>query len=162
MMRRRSVIVLVRAAAVLAACLGIDRLAVVPLRSNLVLREVEQRTITARMVDTRRAAVLARMNLDQLQRTAAGGRLDPSWYLLRGANCELLERWQEAADAYTEALRIDDRPEIYFNRGMVMIRVGRIDAAVRDLTKAARFDPNVLNQIDGEIRRRVAPAAGLP
>ena len=85
MMRRRSVIVLVRAAAVLAACLGIDRLAVVPLRSNLVLREVEQRTITARMVDTRRAAVLARMNLDQLQRTAAGGRLDPfgGWILDR-------------------------------------------------------------------------------
>lgn len=161
-MRRRSVIVLVRAAAVLAACLGIYWLAVVPLRSNLVLREVEQHTVTARMVDTKRAAVLARMNLDELQRTATGGRLDPSWYLLRGANCELLERWQEAADAYTQALRIDDRPEIYFNRGLVMLRLGRIDAAVGDLTKAARFDPDVLKQIDGETRRRVAAEAGLP
>jgi tetratricopeptide (TPR) repeat protein len=154
--------VLVRAAAVLAACLGIYRLAVVPLRSDLVLREVEQRTATALRVDERRAAVLARMNLDELQRTATGGRLDPSWYLLRGANCELLERWQDAADAYTQALRIDDRPEIYFNRGLVMMRVGRIDAAVRDLTKAARFDPTVLERIDGETRRRVAAAAGLP
>ena len=33
---------------------------------------------------------------------------------------------------------------------------------VRDLTKAARFDPDVLNQIDGETRRRIAAAAGLP
>ena len=155
-------IVLVRAAAVLAASLGIYRLAVVPLRSDVVLREVEQRTATARMVGTQRAPALARMNLDELQRTAIGGRLDPSWYLLRGANCEILERWQEAADAYTQALRIDDRPEIYFNRGLVMMRVGRLDAAVRDLTRAARFDPGVLNQIDGETRRRVAAAAGLP
>ena len=155
-------ILLVRAAAVLAACLGIDRLAVVPLRSDLVLREVEQRTATAQRVDTRRAAGLARTNLEELQRNAAGGRLDPSWYLLRGANCELLGRWQEAADTYTQALRIDDRPEIYVNRGLVMMRLGQKDDAVRDLTTAARFDPTVLNQIDGETRTRVASAIGLP
>ena len=155
-------IVLVRAAAVLVASLGIYRMAVVPLRSNLVLREVELRTLTALTLDVQHAAVLARTNLEELQRAAAGSQLDPSWYLLRGVNLEILERWQEAADAYTQALRIDDRPEIYVNRGLVMMRVGRMDAAIRDLATAARFDPNVLKRIDGETRTRVAQAAGLP
>jgi len=161
-MGTRSVIVLVRAAAVLAAGLGIYRLGVVPLRSNLVVQEVAQRTATAQSLDVQHAAALARTNLEELQRAAAGSRLDPSWYLLRGVNFEILERFQEAADAYTQALRIDDRPEIYVNRGLVMMRIGRMDAAVRDLATAARFDPNVLNRIDGETRMRVAQAAGLP
>ena len=44
--------------------------------------------------------------------------------MLYGANCELLNRYPAAADAYTRALRIDDRPELYVNRGMVLLHLG--------------------------------------
>ena len=81
--------------------------------------------------------------------------------LLYGANCEILGRWKEAADAYTRALRIDQRPEIYSNRGLVLLQLGRADAAVADLATAARFNPTSSINVDGELRPRVAAAAGL-
>lgn len=149
------------AIAMVAACIGIYRLCVIPFRDNLVLHDVEQRMAIAQTVDPWRAAPIARANLSDLERIASSHRLDPEWYLLYGANCELLERWQEAADAYTRALAIDQRPEIYFNRGMVMLHLGRTEAAAADLITAVRFNPNFVYQIDGELRARVAAAAGL-
>jgi hypothetical protein len=57
-------------------------------------------------------------------------------------------------------LRIDDRPEIYVNRGLVRLHLGQTDLAVSDLATAARFDPSVLYQLEGELRARVAAAVG--
>lgn len=153
-------ILIVRATAVVLAFAGLRDLCVIPFRDNLVLRDVERRSSAAQSLDPQRTASIAHTNLHKLDQ-ARSRRLDPAWYLLYGANCELLERWPEAADAYTRALQIDDRPEIYVNRGMVMLHMGRPDAAVADLATAARFDPNVLNEVDGEFRARVAAAAGL-
>jgi tetratricopeptide (TPR) repeat protein len=160
-MWRASAIVLVRIAAVVAATIGIDQLCVAPYRGNLTLRSVRQRSALAQSLDATRATELAHSNLHDLDLAARGRRLDPEWFLLYGANCEILGRWAEAADTYTRALQIDDRPEIYVNRGMVMLHLGRADAAVADLATAARFDPNVLDDLDGELRARVAAAAGL-
>jgi len=126
-----------------------------------MLRSVRQRSALAESLEAGRATELAHTNLHDLDLVARARRLDPEWYLLYGGNCEFLGRWGEAADAYTRALRIDDRPEIYVNRGMVMLHLGRTDAAVTDLATAARFDPNVLNELDGELRARVAAATGL-
>lgn len=157
-MLRLSAIFLLRAAALVAACIGIDHLCFVPYRGNLVLRQVEKRSLLAQSLDTRRAAALAHENLYDLDHAAGGRKLDPAWYLLYGTNCELLGRWTDAADAYSTALRIDDRPEIYENRGLVMLHLGRTDLAVSDLATAARFDPRVLDQLEGELRARVATA----
>jgi len=154
-------IVMVRATAVVVAFFGVRDLCVFPFRDNLVLRDVQRRSSVAQSLDAQQATSIARENLDQLDR-ARSRRLDPTWYLLYGANCQLLERWPEAADAYTQALQIDDRPELYVNRGMVrLLHLRRPDAAVADLATAARFDPNVLNEVGGELRVRVAVAAGL-
>ena len=160
-MWRRRVTVLLRTAAVVAAWFGFDYLCVEPFRGNVVLRDVYQRSVMSESVDSKQSAVLARRNLRDLERVARSCRLDPSWYLFYASNSEVLQRWPEAADAYTGALRIDDRPEIYFQRGLVMLRLGRIDAAVADMATAARFKPNVLDGIDGELRARVAAAAGV-
>lgn len=157
-MLRLSAILLLRAVALVAACIGIDQLCIVPYRGNIALLEIEKRSLVAQSLDTRRATALAHTNLRDLGQAARGRQLDPAWYLLYGANCEILGRWTEAADTYTHALRIDDRPEIYENRGMVMLHLGRTDLAVPDLATAARFDPNVLNQLEGELRLRVAAA----
>lgn len=157
-MLRASTILLLRAASLVAACIGIDHLGIVPYRGNLVLRQVEKRSLLAQSLDARNAAALAHANLYDLDQAAGGRKLDPAWYLLYGTNCELLGRWTEAADAYSSALRIDDRPEIYENRGLVMLHLGRTDLAISDLATAARFDPSVLDQLDGELRARVAAA----
>ena len=113
-------------------------------------------------VDPARAVPLARANLADLDRIARSRRLDPAWYMFYGANCEILERWQDAADAYTRALAIDQRPEIYFSRGLVMLHLGRIDQAAADMITAVRFNPFLIDQIGGELRARVAAEAGLP
>ena len=159
-MLRRSVIVLVRAAAVVAACLALDWLFILPFRGNLVLRGVTQRSTVAQSADPQRSVILARANIDALTRAARGHELDPAWYMLYGANCEILGRWPEAADAYSRALRIDDRPEIYVNRGLVYLHLGRTDAAVSDMATAARFNPFVLEQLNGDFRKRVTAAVG--
>jgi tetratricopeptide (TPR) repeat protein len=145
-------------AAFVAACIGIDRLCVEPFRANLVLRQVALRSMAAQSLDARRAKELAHQNLSDLIRTAGAGKLDPAWYMLYGTNCEILGRWTEAAETYTNALRIDDRPEIYENRGLVMLQLGKPDMAVSDLATAVRFDPLILDQLEGELRVRVAAA----
>jgi tetratricopeptide (TPR) repeat protein len=160
-MRHRSARVLVRAAAVVAGWFAFDYLCVQPFRGNMALGDVYEHSVISESRDPQQAAALARRNLTDLDRLARSCRLDPTWYLLYASNCEILQRWPEASDAYTRALRIDDRPEIYFERGLVMLHLGRMDAAVADLATAARFNPNVLNGIDGQLRARVAAAAGV-
>ncbi|MEA2338795.1 MAG: hypothetical protein QOE82_2802 [Thermoanaerobaculia bacterium] len=157
-MRRVSAIAF-RVLAVAAAALAIDQLCVEPYRENLLLREIEARSDRAQKLDSVRAKDLAHANLHDLDTGARGRRLDPEWYLLYGANCEIVERWSDAADAYTKALAIDQRPEIYVNRGLVMLHMGAPDAAVADLATAARFNPTIVEQLEGELRVRVAAAA---
>jgi tetratricopeptide (TPR) repeat protein len=159
-MLRRSVVLIVRAAAVVGAVVAIHFLCVVPYRANVELRALMQRSMLAQSVDPQRAAIVARSNLADLDRIARGRRLDPAWYMLYGSNLEILDRMSEAADAYTAALRIDDRPELYVNRAMIYVHLGRTDAAVADLARAVRFNPEILKQLDGDLRARVAAATG--
>jgi hypothetical protein len=59
-------------------------------------------------------------------------------------------------------LRIDQRPEIYVNRALVMLQLRRIDPAVNAFAAAARFNPGILTDIDdADLRARVAAAAAL-
>ena len=44
---------------------------------------------------------------------------------------------------------------------MALLHLSRSDEAVADLAKAARFDPSVVEPLDGELRARVTAAAGL-
>lgn len=162
-MRRANVWRLVLAAVVIAAAgFAVHRLCVIPFRDNLVMRDVEERMGIVEHVDSLQAISLARLNLTDLDRVARSRRLDPAWYLFYGANCEILERWQDAANAYTKALAIDQRPEIYFSRGLVMLHLGQIDHAAADMIRAVRFNPFFIDQISGDLRTRVAREAGLP
>lgn len=145
-----------------AAGLGIHQLCVIPFRDNVVMAEIEERMRIAESVDTQRALPLARRNLADLERVARSRRLDPAWYMFYGENCEILDRWQDAADAYTGALAIDQRPEIYFSRGLVLLHLGQIDRAAQDMITAVRFNPLLIDEVGGELRKRVAAEAGLP
>jgi tetratricopeptide (TPR) repeat protein len=158
---RRSLIFLARAAAVVAAAFAIDHFCIRPYRGAVVEVEVQQRSAVAETADHQRAVIIVRDNLRDLDRVAPDRRLDASWYMLYGGNLALIDRWPEATDVYTRALAIDRRPEIYFNRGLGRLHLGQLDAGVADMATAARFNPYLLEQIDGELRARVAAAAGL-
>src|SRR5436190_9570366 len=139
-----------RAAAVVAAILALHFVCIGPYGGNVALRAISERSELAQTSDQQTAAVVARQNIDDLNRVAAARRLDPAWYMLYAANCSLIGRFPAAIDAYTRALAIDDRPELYVNRGMVLLRVDRTEEAVKDLARAARFDPTVVEHLDGE------------
>lgn len=156
-MRRLSAAILV----LVAALFAVARFGVIPFRDNIAIREIEQQTNVAQDADPSRAVVIARANLDELDRIARSHALDPAWYLDYGANCEILGRWQDAVNSYTRALAVDQRPEIYFNRGLALLHLGQVEAATSDLTTAVRFNPTFLDQIDGELHARVALAAGM-
>lgn len=144
-----------------AAGFAVHHLCVIPLRDDLLMREIGQRMAIVENVDSYQAMSRAHLNLADLDRVARSRRLDPAWYLYYGANCEALHRWQAAANAYTRALDIDQRPEIYFNRGLVMLQLGQVDQATADMVRAVRFNPFFIDQISGELRTRVAAEAGL-
>jgi tetratricopeptide (TPR) repeat protein len=150
-----------RIAAAAGAALAVFYLVVLPYRANREIVAIEQRTLGAQTLEAMAAAPLARANLTDLAHIELAERLDPSWYLLYGANCEIVGQRAEAAAIYSRALRIDQRPEIYFKRGLVMMQLGRMDAAVSDLATAARFNPYVLYDLDGDLRSRVTAAAAV-
>jgi tetratricopeptide (TPR) repeat protein len=162
-MRRRADLwrILLAPFLIAAAAWAIHHLCVIPHRDNRLMRDIEARMGMLDSVDSLRAKTLARLNLDDLDRVARSRELDPEWYLFYGANCELLDRWEDAASAYTDALAIDQRPEIYFSRGLVRLHLGQIDDAEADMIRAVRFNPFLIDRIGGELRERVGKEAGL-
>ncbi|HEV7765230.1 MAG TPA: O-antigen ligase family protein [Thermoanaerobaculia bacterium] len=156
-----SKLVIVGIILIVASAFAIYHLCVIPFRDNITLREIEERLSVAQSLDPGRAASLARKNLDELRGIEQSQKLSPVWYTLYGANCEMLELWQEAADIYTRALVIDQRPELYLYRGLAMLHLGDIEHARADMITAVRFNPIILDQITGELRTSVAAAAGV-
>lgn len=149
----------IRGVAIVFAAVAGYFLCVVPYRANLTLATIMQRTMNALNVDAIAAAPVARTNLHDLAEIRTPERLNPDWYLLYGANCEILGQKSEAAGVYSRALEIDQRPEIYVHRGMIMLQLGKMDAAVNDLATAARFNPYVVFDLSGDLRERVAAAS---
>jgi O-antigen ligase len=152
-------VALVGVAAIAFAAFAGYFLCVLPYRANIALATITQRTLNAQNVDPISAAPVARANLHDLAAISTPEKLNPTWYLLYGTNCEILGSKAEAAGIYSRALEIDQRPEIYFNRAMVRLQLGRIDDAVNDLATAARFNPFVLYELSGDLRDRVEKAS---
>ena len=149
----------IRAAAIVFAAFAGYYVCVVPYEANFALVTITQRTLNAPSVDPISAAPIARTNLRDLAEIRTPERLDPTWYLLYGANCEILGRKSEAVEVYSRALEIDQRPEIYVDRGMTLLQLGRTDDAVKDLATAARFKPDIVYDLTGDVRERVETAA---
>ena len=131
----------VRVVAIGVACLALYRLTWLPYHANHVLFEIDQSTAVAQNGGAYRAAPAARDNLARLQTVAAVAGTDIVYHMLYAANARLLQRWDDALQHYDAALAIDHRPEIYFERGMMLVERGNVDAALPDLVKAVRFRP---------------------
>lgn len=105
-----------------------------------------------------RSAQLARSSLEMTDRCLRSGA-DIDLLMIRAANLRLLDRKDEAADAYRAALRLDQRPEIYFNLGFVELERGRREVARDAFITAVAFNPLLLDEVPtGDMQKTVAAA----
>ena len=147
------------AAAVVLGAFAIKRFCVVPYRCNAISGGLQERTFRAAQLEaTTEGDILARRNLTQLRALHEGCENDLRWLMLYAANCRIIDDREEAIAAYTRALSLNRRPELYYNRGMTLLEMGKIDDAARDLATAAAFNPDVLNELDEATRERVQKA----
>ena len=161
-MRNRFGCYALRTFAVVLGAVAIYRFAVLPWRANHILSVVENRTSLIAGTASVDGALTARGKVEKLNKIASVVRTDPNYYMLHAFNERVLRDDEGAIRTYSDALRYaDHRPEIYFGRGEAYFESGNIEAAAADLTHAARFNPGVLDDISGELRDRVARAAGI-
>jgi tetratricopeptide (TPR) repeat protein len=152
----------IRIAAVVLAILGFNRFVRLPSRAAHVIVAVEARS--QRAIDAGdRGVVMARQNVELLRQIEPVSRGDANFYMLYAVNARILNDSELAVKEYTAALQnADRRPEIYFERGMTLLGMGRVDAAAADLTHAARFNPWIVYDLSGELQDRVKAGAGIP
>jgi hypothetical protein len=123
-----------------AGALSIYRVCVVPYICSQTERQVEIRTETAaRFAATRGGRELAERNLARLQECFEGDTTNVNLYMLAAANQRVLGHDHDAALLYQQALRYDQRPEIYLNLGVVQAATKDPEGAVRSLVMAGNF-----------------------
>lgn len=147
---------LCRLAAATAAVLAAYRFAWLPEHADHVVKSVTSRTQAALRMNSDRVMVVARDNIERLQPIAGTCQLSVDYHLVYAVNARILGRNNEAIEHYTAALAADHRPEIYFDRGVTYLEVGKLDAATADIALAVRFNPVYLDDIDVGMQERVA------
>lgn len=152
-----------RVVAIAFVAFALHRLAWMPWEANHVLSLVEARSrVAIDSGDPVTTAVIARGNIDQLRRISKATRDDANYYMLYAANAKLLGDLDLSERMYTAALdNADHRPEIYYERGLVYLQKGQVDAAVADLAHAAKFNPSVVYTLSGDLQQRVMALAGI-
>ncbi len=147
---------LVVAAAIVVSAWAVFRYAWEPVHCNAVVSQVEADTIAAEQLTDPYAQM--RRGQHNLARIAAlHCATEVRVPVLLAANEELMERFEDAAGHYDEALRMEQRPEIYFALGNVQVRLGRIDEAVESYARAVRLHEPLIYEIPSEeVRRRTA------
>jgi hypothetical protein len=88
--------------------------------------------------DDWRIAFQARRRLDIAEDCLRPTTASVELLMVTAANARLAKRNQEAIDNYRAALRIDHRPEIYFNLGLAEIDNGQREQGIEDLVVAGR------------------------
>lgn len=141
----------------------LNRVVIVPWHVNVAKKSIERNTMGLITSGNARGAVSVILrNLEQLETFIDLTPQDVELYMLRGANLRLLNRTKDAIDTYSAALEYDQRPEIYFNLGLVLLEAGRESEAVDNLTVAVRFRSDYLKLIDNPgIRAIVAGKAAI-
>jgi len=147
-----------RVVVIIIAAAALYRYSFEPIYANRALKDVELRTrraLDGAMSDDR-AVMNARDNLERLGRFEPPCVLAVEYHMLWAANDRILHRTDDALTHYTLALAMEHRPEIYFERGLTYLEKGDVDRATADVARAARFNPNYVSEVNGELQRRVA------
>lgn len=140
---------------VLAGLLAIYHTGAVPLRCNRENKRLEDATIRTMSQRGAAGAVSARENVDAVLRSIRACPREPNFYMIAAANYRILRRHEEAASMYESTLRLERRPEIYFQLGMTRADMGMNVEAVESFTRACRFVPVLIEQVPGHLREDV-------
>lgn len=155
------IVAVVRIFTLAAALAGFYWLVVAPWQCMRALVPIERDTrFASGFAKAFEAKRIAATNLDKLQKIARNCRTDVDLYLLLSFNARILGRFDQALQYLEDGLRVDDRPELYINRGKILLEMGRIDDAVRELSTAVQFDPALMNLWDPALRDRIAAEIG--
>jgi tetratricopeptide (TPR) repeat protein len=147
---------LCRLAATLAAAAAFYQYSWMPEHADHVLKSLQTRTQTALDTPGDRGIFAARDNIALLQTITNACPLSIDYHLIYAANDRILGRNDEAIEQYTAALTADHRPEIYFNRGITYLEERKLEPATADIALATRFNPGFLDNLDAQMRERVA------
>lgn len=148
--------VLWRTAVLLLVAVALYHLCWIPYGCNREVKAVQRSTDAALSAPPMEAPSVARRNLLRLDRCLPQSPTDVRLLMLAAANYQILDRHADAIAAYERALRIDKRPEIYYELGLTQLSVGDRSSALASLTRAARFaqqymyetgDPSMIDDI---------------
>lgn len=151
--------IFIATAALLIAAYSVDRSVIAPWRCSLEKARIKSRTEQIEQSTDSLARLLARQNIDRLRLCIDLAPDDIESLMLLAANLMFLGRNADAADAYRAALRYDHRPELYLSLGLLELEINEDRLALRDLTAACTFNPNLIDEIaDPAVRQAVAAA----
>jgi len=107
------------------------------------------------IVDRIRSVEVARANLARIDACVAADPTDVDFYMLAAANNHVLQRDDDAVALYREALSWSRRPEIYYELGMLELRMNRRAEAMADLLQAARFNRSYVDDLPADVRNEI-------
>ena len=148
-----------RVAVILLGAWALQRYVWLPYRANHVLYQIDQRTEEAQKAGPYRALPAARENLARLDTIEGVAKTQVYYQMLYATNARILQRWDLAMQHFNDALAIDPRPEIYFQRGLMLVERGQVDAAMPDLVLAVRFNPTLAETLDENLQLRLVQAS---
>jgi len=127
----------------------------VPWQCGIFAKELERALEAALKKNSRAQAFL----VDNVSRTEAFRKHvpgDASMNIALATTYNLIGQFDEAIRVYDEALHYDRRPEMYFNKAGIRLRIGDREGAHEDFLTAVSFNPDLVNRIrDTAIRTRV-------
>jgi len=139
-----------------AAAMAIRYVSYTPLRCNDVVMLVAGKMQNMdQYADQSIITVLTRENLEKLEPCRREVPWNVNLYMLAGANYSAREQHEDAVRMYEDALRYDHRPEIYFNLGAELLKLGRTDESLEPLTIACGIKSSMVNDIPDPIRSMI-------
>lgn len=139
-----------------SVCFAAYRFVILPHNCNVNRKRLRASTErVARLTDHFAAMRLARRNLDAASKAVQDCPHELDLYMIAAANLRALGRFPEAVEMYERALMVDRRPEIYFNLGLVELKLGRRSKAIEHLTTAAIFSNRWRTNLPPEVADEV-------
>lgn len=136
----------------IAAGFAIDRWCIQPYSMNIVKKTVERRTLPAfDQAGSASAAIVARTNLEMIARAGGDCSRDIDVCMEVAANERILGHDDRAIAAYQAALKLDRRPEIFYDLAITQLTTGDREHAIENLALAIRFYPEVGYIPDAEV-----------